>query len=250
MDYKNRIAPLLLGICLFVIPLILFLIGAFDASELVVFDLLSRSNTEPGVASDRISLILIDTKTLEWGLDYYERFDTISGVEEDPPVGYGIASRYIWPWKREVYERIINFLARGGARVVAFDMDFSSPHPSGDRQSDLTLGYSGLLQNEEGKTFVIHTLNFRASEDPPQDLLTDLEQNCLRAASIPVEGGEDSNLPLDRSGQGRFFDPILPYRDIVEDAVLASEETKGILRLGTVTAQIDPDSVIRRARVL
>ncbi|MHC4945108.1 MAG: CHASE2 domain-containing protein [Planctomycetota bacterium] len=241
---------MLLGVLIFLLPLLLFFGRAFDPWERAVYDAFCRTMVEEDQTSDSISLILIDTKTLEWGMDYYESYKAVTGSEGGAPEGYGADTMFLWPWKRSVYEILIHFLAQGGARVVVFDMVFDTPHPSGDLDSDLTLGYSTLLMNEEGKTFVLHTLNFRASEKPPEDPLDDLEARCLRAASITVEGIEASPFPFHRSDEDYYYDPILPYRAMVEEIVDAVEGRGGLLRLGAVSAQVDPDSMIRRARVL
>jgi adenylate cyclase len=250
MRFKETFIQLLLGLLIFILPLLLFLGRVFNPWERAVYDTFSRLLKEEDQVSDKVSLILIDTKTLEWGKDYFERFERITGRGAENRESYGEDTMFLWPWKRSVYEILIHFLSQGGARAVVFDMVFDTPHASGDLGSDLTLGYSTLLQNEEGKTYVLHTLNFRASEKPPKDRLNDLEKRCLDAASIEVRGIEDSALPFHRSDEGLYYDPILPYRAMVEEIVDALGVGDGLLRLGAVSAQVDPDSMIRRARVL
>jgi diguanylate cyclase len=39
-----------------------------------------------------------------------------------------------WPWPRAYHARVIDTLDKGGASVIAFDVDFSSPAPSGDAE--------------------------------------------------------------------------------------------------------------------
>jgi len=249
MPQKTYALPLLLAAGICALPLLLLSSGWLDAWERGAFDLLCRMNLEEDEVSDRVSLILIDNKSLEWGADYYERFEEITGDAADR-VEYGPDTTYLWPWKRSAYETIIDFLARGGARVIAFDMVFSDPHPSGDALSDFSLGGTTLLMNEEGRTSVIHTINFRTSENPPVEHLNALERRVLEAASVPIEGIAGSVYPFDRSDQGFYYGPILPYRSIVIDALDAVEDPRGLLKLGAVVTQIDSDSVIRRARPL
>jgi len=57
-------------------------------------------------SSDQIRLILLDQYSLDWG----------SKTMSLP-----------WPWPREVYKPILDFCARGGAKVVAFDLLFTEP---------------------------------------------------------------------------------------------------------------------------
>ncbi|MFH2001379.1 MAG: adenylate/guanylate cyclase domain-containing protein [Planctomycetota bacterium] len=224
---------------------------AFDKWELAVYDAFCIRNIEKTEKSNQVALILIDTKSLEWGVEYYDRHEKIAGVDESKSSEFSLDAMYLWPWKRMVYESIINFLAQGGARVIAFDMVFDSAHNSGDINSDLSLAYSTLMQNEEGATYVIHTINFRASKNPPENTsLTEFQKRSLEAASLKVEGIDSVSFPFDRSDEGIYYGPIIPYKGILQEIVDASTGSDGLLRLGAVCAQIDIDSVIRRARVL
>jgi len=250
MRQKKIIIPLIIAICAAAIPLLLLFGHVLDKWELAVYDELCRLNIETDETSDLISLILIDTKSLEWGVEYYERYEAITGDELQEDNRDRPDSTYLWPWKRLVYETIIHFLTEGGARVVAFDLDFSSPHNSGDTLSDFSLGGTTLLTNEEGKSFVLHTLNFLASEQPPQEVLTDLQSTCLEGASLAIEGIEKYGQPFNRSDRGFYYGPVLPYGDILADSIEAVDSLEGILRLGAVCAQVDHDAVVRRARVL
>ncbi len=61
---------------------------------------------EPGAASPKIKLILLDQRSLDWG-------------EKE--------NGWTWPWPREVYAPIIDYCLRGGAKAVVFDMFFTEP---------------------------------------------------------------------------------------------------------------------------
>jgi adenylate cyclase len=70
----------------------------------------------PGPETDRIKLIYLDQRSLDWGKKEMD---------------------LSWPWPREVYGPIIDFCRRGGARAVAFDVIFTEPsvYSVGDDQA-------------------------------------------------------------------------------------------------------------------
>ena len=64
--------------------------------------------------SERIQVILLDQNSLGWGRT---------------------ENRWSWPWPREVFGALVDYLAAGGAQIVAFDMLFAEPDLD-DGQSD------------------------------------------------------------------------------------------------------------------
>lgn len=75
--------------------------GLFESWENATWDWRARHFARPGPGTDRIKLILIDQKSLDWA----ERENGL-----------------VWPWPREMYVPILDFCRRGGARSVAFDL--------------------------------------------------------------------------------------------------------------------------------
>ncbi len=59
---------------------------------------------KPSPATDKIKIILLDQASLDWGA-------SVNGLS--------------WPWPREVYALMLNFLHRAGAKVVALDVIYS-----------------------------------------------------------------------------------------------------------------------------
>ncbi|MBN1829928.1 MAG: adenylate/guanylate cyclase domain-containing protein [Deltaproteobacteria bacterium] len=82
----------------------LWLPGWLDRWEYQAWDWRVSRFAAPGAATDKIRLIFLDQKSLDWG----EKENGLS-----------------WPWPREVYGPLINFCKRGGARAVAFDVVFT-----------------------------------------------------------------------------------------------------------------------------
>ncbi|MFN2352700.1 MAG: CHASE2 domain-containing protein, partial [Kiritimatiellia bacterium] len=60
--------------------------------------------------TSRVRLILLDQQSLDWGAN-------VSGLS--------------WPWPREVYQPIVDFCLRQGARSIAFDVLFTEPSKYG-----------------------------------------------------------------------------------------------------------------------
>ena len=78
--------------------------GAFDQAELITLD--GRFHVIPKIhhADTSIVLVAIDQNSL----DFFER------------------QSVRWPWPRQFYGLLVEYLRQAGARVIAFDVDFSS----------------------------------------------------------------------------------------------------------------------------
>ncbi|MGD9115548.1 MAG: adenylate/guanylate cyclase domain-containing protein [Desulfobacterales bacterium] len=92
------------------LALVLWASGLIDAWEAKSWDWRVALMAKPGKATDSISLILLDQKSLDWGKD---------------------VNALTWPWPREIYGAIVNFCRRSGARAVAFDVLFTEPSKYG-----------------------------------------------------------------------------------------------------------------------
>jgi len=240
MQYKKYLIRIVITLMISLVSVLLLLSEGFDRWERGVYDTLCRQLLVDET-SDKVALILVDTKSLDWGNEYYKKYPAFekAGYLQGAELP---ASAYLWPWDRTAYGQVIEFLASGGARAVVFDMEFASYHRI--VEGDNTLGAYTQFMNEEGKTYVVHTINFHESETPPKDSMSDLELSNLKSGGISVDGLNDSPFLFNRSERGFYYSPILPNKEI------AFEELSEHLRLGAVCAQPDEDAVVRRARVL
>ncbi len=84
--------------------LILWGAGTFDRWELTTWEWRVGFFAEPGPATGKVKVILLDRNSLDWGKTQ---------------------NKWSWPW--EVYGPIIDFCKRGGARAVVFDVLFTEP---------------------------------------------------------------------------------------------------------------------------
>ena len=93
---------------------------------------------EPEKASDDVRLILLDQQSLNWAAKEME---------------------IKWPWPREVYQYIIDYCKKKGAKSVAFDVIFSEPSEAPDADKEFGKGIADyghftapvILGNQTGK---------------------------------------------------------------------------------------------------
>ena len=104
----KRITALIITVLVFFVITGLHLIGAFNLLENQTYDMRVRfwADTSFNRPSDEIIVILIDQGSLNWAQK--ER-------------GWG------WPWPRQAYSEVVDYLNASGAKSVAFDMIFSEP---------------------------------------------------------------------------------------------------------------------------
>lgn len=100
----------MLGLAGALIALALWWPGALDTWEARSWDWRARLMARPEAADDRVAMILLDQKSLDWG-------KTVNG--------------WPWPWPREVWGAILDFLGRSGARAAGLDILFLEPSAYG-----------------------------------------------------------------------------------------------------------------------
>ena len=88
------------------ISLVLWFTGVLDAVENVSWAWRVHLFGSKSAASDKIKLVLLDQDTLDWASKEL-------GVS--------------WPWPREMYSYLLQFLQRGGPSAVAFDVLYTEP---------------------------------------------------------------------------------------------------------------------------
>ena len=101
---------LLIGLAGAVMAIFLWGLGWLDIWESKTWDWRASLLAKPGLATDKISLILLDQKSLDWARE---------------------ESGLTWPWPREVYGAVVNYCRRSGAKAVAFDVLLTEPSQYG-----------------------------------------------------------------------------------------------------------------------
>ncbi|MCL2244481.1 MAG: adenylate/guanylate cyclase domain-containing protein [Treponema sp.] len=102
---KKIVALIIIGI-IFIVTSGLHLLGVFNFLEYKSYDLRVRLMAGYTRASNDIIVILLDQHSLDWAQQ--ER-------------GWG------WPWPRQAYAEVVNYMNLGGANSIAFDVLFSEP---------------------------------------------------------------------------------------------------------------------------
>ena len=70
----------------------------------------ARALARPSAATEQVKLVLLDQESLDWGSQ---------------------AQGLSWPWPREVYSPLLDYLKRNDARTAAFDVLFTEPSAYG-----------------------------------------------------------------------------------------------------------------------
>ncbi|MDD5170238.1 MAG: adenylate/guanylate cyclase domain-containing protein [Syntrophales bacterium] len=105
------------------LALFLYFPGWLDVWEAKTWDLRVAAMARPAKTTDKIRLILLDQDSLDWA-------KTENGLA--------------WPWPREVYNAIISFCKRNGAKALAFDVLFTEPSKYG---VDDDKAFAGMIRN-------------------------------------------------------------------------------------------------------
>ena len=103
---KKLVHGLLVGLLSALVAAGFWAAGWLDRWEYTTWAWRVRYFAHPGPTTDKIKVILLDQASLDWGKEQ---------------------NGWSWPWPREVYGPIIDFCARGGAKVVAFDVLYTEP---------------------------------------------------------------------------------------------------------------------------
>jgi len=199
---KRLIQGLLLGAAAGLLCLVLGATGLLERWENLTWDWRVRQLARPAATSDRVKLIVLDQASLDWAKEE-------SGLS--------------WPWPRQVYEFIIQYCARAGARAVAFDVIFTEP--SNIPGDDQTLGQAISQGPPFAGAVVLGKQTGGATAWPPE----------LAGKTITIAGLDDW---LAQAGEG-----VAAGRA----ALPVPEVAAAVTLMGNVAEEAEPDQVVRRA---
>jgi adenylate cyclase len=109
MNRTRALAGVLIGLVAGVVAVGLASTPLFETWERRTLDLRSRLFADARRADARVVAVVIDQRSI----------DTIAAPRQAGGLDVG------WPWPRDFYAAVVEFLMRSGARAVAFDMIFS-----------------------------------------------------------------------------------------------------------------------------
>jgi adenylate cyclase len=124
---KNKLfRGLMIAIVVFSITFILYVAHVFDVWEWKTWDLRLRLFSDASRASENIVIFLVDQDSL----DVYEENQLIT-----------------WPWPREMYSYVLEYLMRAGAKAVFIDFVFSESSSWGV-EDDQALAETMAISND------------------------------------------------------------------------------------------------------
>ncbi|MBR4791424.1 MAG: adenylate/guanylate cyclase domain-containing protein [Treponema sp.] len=130
MKHKNSklwFRSVIVALICFVITAVLQLTGVFSFFENKTYDRRMIFASKYKTACNEISFIIVDQQSIDWAKENY---------------GWN------WPWPREAYGKMIDFISAGNAKSVAFDIIYTEPSVYGDEDDNalaLAEGNSGIV---------------------------------------------------------------------------------------------------------
>ncbi len=200
---KKLLQALVIGIVAAGVALFFSQGGYLDGLENATWAWRVRAMAHPSPSTPKIKLILVDQASLDWGAS---------------------EQKWQWPWPREVYVPVLDFCARSGAKVVAFDMLYSEPSEI-SAAADAAFG-DAIARN--GKAVMAFFMGSQATQATnwPAD---------VRKPSVAVEGLKAWLNPM-RSAVISEPRATFPIPDVATNAAM----------LASVKELADPDGVFRR----
>jgi len=202
MMRKTLVHGVVIGLCAAAIAATLHIAGLLDRIEAVTWDWRVRTLAAAGEATDLIRVVMIDQTSLDWAENQFD---------------------VAWPWPRPVYEPLLDFCRRGGAKAVIFDMVFTerSETPEDD--------------DAFGKA-IARTEAFVAAL--PLGDKQGIDTNW--PAHVPPAS---TALSVDRSSETRA---VLQAATVPRASFPIAEVATNATMLGNIYASPDPDAVFRR----
>ena len=185
--------------------------------EWTLSDWRARVMAKPSAATEQVKLVLVDQASLDWA-----------------SAEMGLS----WPWPREVYGVVVDYLTRCGAKGVALDILFTEPSSYGPDDDDALAGafarnghaaaavFSGTQasQTSSWPESAAHANPIELDGTPPEALSS-------RAAAFPVLRSE-----TDRRQVFRISHPGRVFRILVD---LVSVQNAGLIpHVGNRNARI------------
>lgn len=188
------------------LALIVWRFGIFERFEAKTWDWRVQKLSKPSKFTDSIRLIFIDQPSLDW-------------VNKE--------MAYRWPWPRSLYQPILDYCRRQGAKVVAFDLLFTEPSSYGVEDDQ---NFSMALTNA-----------------PPFVAALFLGGETGSAATWPTNA---PSFRFETSGLADWLKSFGPRAHIIlpRAAFPIPELTANAALLGNVEARPDADAIYRRIK--
>lgn len=113
------------------ITLVFHFLGLFNAFENKSYDLRMINAAKYKQPCEEICLIIVDQESIDWAKEKYN---------------------WSWPWPREAYGKMIDFISVGNPKAIAFDILYTEPSVYGE-DDDIALGMAEARSKKVIQTF-------------------------------------------------------------------------------------------------
>ena len=162
--------------------------GFFSYFENKTYDIRMRATSKYVHASDDIIFIGVDQNSIDWAKK---------------------TRGWNWPWPREAYAQIVEFLSAGNPKSIAFDILYTEPSVYGTQDDEIF----ALAEQKSGK--VIQTVFVSENYKSPLVLfpISQIKENAAIIANITSLMDEDDIIRRTRIGfqHGKDFYPSLGF---------------------------------------
>ncbi len=210
---KKAVIALLIATLISILTAAVYLLGYFEKSEFFVYDFKVKLFRSDKVPPPSIKVILVDDASLK-------------ALE-------GVAGR--WPWPRAIWADLLDFLSRGGAKAVLFDILFTEQTGRHGEANDLALADA---TRDHGNVYHSMVINRETPDDDrkfhdqlglplPAEFAQRFALSSVSGSLSLKPGGENNDYAL----------PIEPLR-------------KGSRGVAVVEFAKDRDGILRRTKPL
>ncbi len=196
---KKLLRIFLIAISVFAVTLFLQLLNVFQNAEFFFYDSRMNKTASKFPASEDIIVVLLDQASLDYANEH---------------------RAWSWPFPREAYAELVDFLSEGGAKSVAFDMFFTEPSSYGS-EDDAKFAEASKNSANVIQTVFFNELQGRSSE-------------WKKSAPLPQILESDKNTESDSD-----YPALFPINELAKTSKV----------LGCVNGLHDSDGAVRRARL-
>lgn len=177
MKQKHKLwtRAIIIALSSILITLIFHFSKAFNAFENKSYDLRMTNAAKYKQPCEEICLIIVDQESIDWAKEKYN---------------------WSWPWPREAYGRMVDFISAGNPKAITFDILYTEPSIYGE-EDDIALGAAEAKSKKVIQTF------FYSAEDYGKTLMPVKPINDNAALLGNITSAKDSDDIIRRT---RLFD--------------------------------------------
>lgn len=129
--HKLWIRAVIIATASILITLVFYFSELFNTFENKFYDIRMMNAAKHKQPCEEICLIIVDQESIDWAKEKYG---------------------WSWPWPREAYGRMIDFISAGNPKAIAFDILYTEPSVYGE-EDDIALGIAEAKSKKVIQTF-------------------------------------------------------------------------------------------------